>query len=252
MNSKYIVIALLAFSSSSFAETNLKSLENISQELVDIRQQISNLHDKINFKKENFRDQLRSFANQKSDLEVKISRSDLNLKDLQRELNKLKEINQDKYKSYDELTPVIEKSISSLRTSIKGSLPFKIKERLQALDDIEHRLNSSIISPNKAANQLWAYVEDELMIGRSSGIYNESINIGGEDKLVKVLRIGKIAMIYKTPDEGYGVFRKQENKWVQVAIEGGDNTRQLDYLFDSFNKNIRNGLFTIPNILPNS
>lgn len=252
MNSKYIVIALLAFSSSSFAETNLKSLENISQELVDIRQQISNLHDKINFKKENFRDQLRSFANQKSDLEVKISRSDLNLKDLQRELNKLKEINQDKYKSYDELTPVIEKSISSLRTSIKGSLPFKIKERLQALDDIEHRLNSNIISPNKAANQLWAYVEDELMIGRSSGIYNESINIGGEDKLVKVLRIGKIAMIYKTPDEGYGVFRKQENKWVQVAIEGGDNTRQLDYLFDSFNKNIRNGLFTIPNILPNS
>jgi len=252
LNSKYIVIALLAFSSSSFAETNLKSLENISQELVDIRQQISNLHDKINFKKENFRDQLRSFANQKSDLEVKISRSDLNLKDLQRELNKLKEINQDKYKSYDELTPVIEKSISSLRTSIKGSLPFKIKERLQALDDIEHRLNSNIISPNKAANQLWAYVEDELMIGRSSGIYNESINIGGEDKLVKVLRIGKIAMIYKTPDEGYGVFRKQENKWVQVAIEGGDNTRQLDYLFDSFNKNIRNGLFTIPNILPNS
>lgn len=252
MNSKYIVIALLAFSSSSFAETNLKSLENISQELVDIRQQISNLHDKINFKKENFRDQLRSFANQKSDLEVKISRSDLNLKDLQRELNKLKEINQDKYKSYDELTPVIEKSISSLRTSIKGSLPFKIKERLQALDDIEHRLNSNIISPNKAANQLWAYVEDELMIGRSSGIYNESINIGGEDKLVKVLRIGKIAMLYKTPDEGYGVFRKQENKWVQVAIEGGDNTRQLDYLFDSFNKNIRNGLFTIPNILPNS
>ena len=252
MNSKYIVIALLAFSSSSFAETNLKSLENISQELVDIRQQISNLHDKINFKKENFRDQLRSFANQKSDLEVKISRSDLNLKDLQRELNKLKEINQDKYKSYDELTPVIEKSISSLRASIKGSLPFKIKERLQALDDIEHRINSSIISPNKAANQLWAYVEDELMIGRSSGIYNESINIGGEDRLVKVLRIGKIAMLYKTPDEGYGVFRKQENKWVQVAIEGGDNTRQLDYLFDSFNKNIRNGLFTIPNILPNS
>ena len=227
-------------------------MENISQELVDIRQQISNLHDKINFKKENFRDQLRSFANQKSDLEVKISRSDLNLKDLQRELNKLKEINQDKYKSYDELTPVIEKSISSLRASIKGSLPFKIKERLQALDDIEHRLNSNIISPNKAANQLWAYVEDELMIGRSSGIYNESINIGGEDKLVKVLRIGKIAMLYKTPDEGYGVFRKQENKWVQVAIEGGDNTRQLDYLFDSFNKNIRNGLFTIPNILPNS
>ena len=252
MNSRVIAVVMLVFSGNCVAETNIQSLENISQELVDIRQKISSLHDKINFKKDKFRDQLRSYSNQKSDLEVKLSRSDLNIKELQRELDKLKETNKTRFKSYDNVAPVLKAGIESLRESVKSSLPFKLKERLKALDDIEHRLETNIISPNKAANQLWAFVEDELMLGRSSGIYNESISINGEDKLVKVLRLGKIAMIYKTPDESYGVLRKQQNGWKQDIVSAGEHTRQLDNLFDSFNKNIRNGLFTIPNILPNS
>ncbi|MFT5719488.1 MAG: hypothetical protein ACI9T7_003703 [Oleiphilaceae bacterium] len=233
-------------------ELELQSLENISKELVDIRQQISSLHDEINFKKESFSDQLRSYSNQKSDLNVKISRADLNLRDLQRELDKLKAINDKKFEAYDEVTPVLKSSISTLRASVKTSLPYKLDARLRALDDIEYRLNTNIISPNKAANQLWAFVEDELILGRSSGIYSESLNVDGEDKLVKVLRLGKIAMFYQTSNASYGVVRQHQGVWKQDKVLGDDNTRQLDYLFDSFNKNIRNGLFTVPNFLPNN
>ena len=240
------------YSVNSAADTDLQSLENIAQELVDIRQQISHLHDNINFKKDKFHDQIRSYANQKNDLVVKISRADLNIKDLQRELNKLTELNDKKFQSYDEIEPVLKSAIKSLRASIEVSIPFKLKERLQALDDIRHRLETNIISPNKAANHLWAFVEDELVLGRSSGIYNESIRINGENKLVKVLRLGKIAMFYKTPNEGYGVLRNSQGNWKQSVVESGENTRQLDNLFDSFAKNIRNGLFTVPNFLPNS
>jgi hypothetical protein len=236
----------------SVDKSELQSLENISKELVDIRQQISSLHDEINFKKESFSDQLRSYSNQKSDLNVKISRADLNLRDLQRELDKLKAINDKKFEVYDEVTPVLKSSISTLRASVKTSLPYKLDARLRALDDIEYRLNTNIISPNKAANQLWAFVEDELILGRSSGIYTESLNVDGEDKLVKVLRLGKIAMFYQTPNASYGVVRQHQGAWKQDKVLGDDNTRQLDYLFDSFNKNIRNGLFTVPNFLPNN
>jgi len=233
-------------------KSELRSLENISKELVGIRQQISSLHDEINFSKESFNDQIRSYSNQKSDLNVKISRADLNLKDLQRELDKLKAINDKKFEAYDEVSPVLKTAIDKLRSSIKASLPFKLEARLQALSDIEHRLNTNIISPNKAANQLWAFVEDELVLGRSSGIYSESLRVDGEEKLVKVLRLGKIAMFYQTPDAHYGVVRQHKGSWQQDHVLGDDNTRQLDYLFDSFNKNIRNGLFTVPNFLPNN
>lgn len=248
----YTTLLMIVMTTNSGANSEIQSLENISQELVEIRHQIANLHDEINFKKDSFRDQIRSFSNQKSDLEVKISRADLNIKDIQRELEKLKESNQEQFKEYDEIAPVVKKSISKLRQSVAASLPFKLNQRLQALDDIESRLDSNIISPNKAANQLWAFVEDELILGRSNGIYNETINVDGEKQLVKALRLGKVAMFFKTSDEEYGVLRHEQGDWIKESVSSSEQIRQLDNLFDSFNKNIRNGLFTVPNILPNS
>jgi hypothetical protein len=247
----YTTLLMIVCTNSS-ANSEIQSLENISQELVEIRHQIANLHDEINLKKDSFRDQIRSYSNQKSDLEVKISRADLNIKDIQRELKKLKESNQQAYKGYDEVKPVVKKSIVNLRQSVQSSLPFKLEERLQALKDIEYRLETNVISPNKAANQLWAFVEDELMLGRSNGIHNETVNISGEKRLVKVLRLGKIAMVVKASDEEYRIMRREKEEWIQEPVSSSKHIRQLDNLFDAFNKNIRNGLFTIPNILPNS
>ncbi|ARU54354.1 hypothetical protein OLMES_0248 [Oleiphilus messinensis] len=256
MKAKYLGSVLLSagvLSGSAFgADADLASLENISQELVEIRQDIAKLHDDIRFEKSRFNDQLRSYSNQKSDLEVKINRSELNLKELQRELGILKEKNAEKFEAFDNVTPVLEDAIAQLRTIVEGSLPFKLSERLQALDDIKHRLQTNLISPNKAANQLWAYIEDELILGRSSGIYNESLEVNGEAKLVKVLRIGKVAMFYKSQDDGYGVLKQQQGNWVKQAVTDKQQVIDLDGLFDAFNKNIHNGLFTVPNFIPQS
>jgi len=240
------------FAKNVLAESELQSLENISQELVKIRQQIETLHNTISFKKESYRDKMRSYSSQKSDLDVRISRTELNIKDLQRELKKLTDINKVKNRDQKKIMPILRVAIDQLRISLSNSLPFKLNQRIQVLDEIEQRLNTNIISPNKAANQLWAFVEDELMLGKSSGIYNDTLEVEGQEKLVKVLRIGKIAMFYKTQDGRYGVTKKQGSAWQQQMLDDSDNIAQLEYLFDSFSKNIRNGQFSIPNFLPKS
>lgn len=250
MRQLLITLLLAVLASQALAEKEIHSLENLSEELVKIRQDISQLHDQINFEKSRYNDQVRAFSNQKSDLEVKNSRAELNIKELERELEKLREENQQKRASFDEVTPVLETAVADLRVAVSQSLPFKLQDRLDALNEIEHRLKTNLISPNKALNQLWAFVEDELMLGRSSGLYNESIEINGENTLVKVLRIGKLAMFYKTPNNQYGLLNKVNNEWQQSALDSKEATSQLDNLFDSFSKNIRNGLFHVPNYLP--
>ncbi len=232
------------------ADEDLRSLKNISQELVKIRQEIAQLHDQIRFEKETFNDEMRAFSNQRSDLEVKSSRADLNIKELQVELEKLRQENAEKFAAFDQVSPVLLAAIEDLRQTVAGSLPFKLSDRLQALDDIEHRLETSIISPNKAANQLWAFVEDELILGRSSGIYNETLEIDGESTLVKVLRVGKVAMFYRSSEGDFGVLRKKQGQWQKEEIKGAENIARLEDLFDSFTKNLRNGMFAIPNIIP--
>jgi len=231
------------------AQGSVESLKNLSSELVSIRHQIESLHAQIAFEKDSFRDQMRSYANQKSDMDVKLSRSDLNNKELRRELEKLTEANRKQNEAHEKISPVLRQSITQLQDSLDTSLPFKLEQRKQALQDILQRLDTSIISPNKAANQLWAFVEDELMLGRSSGLYNETLVIDGQEKLVKVLRIGKVALLYKTNDGRFGVIRKQSQEWIQVELSDPQVLPQLEHLFDSFNKNIRNGRFSIPNIV---
>jgi len=252
MKKSLLGLTLMLTATVSSAESDIQSLKNISQELVDIRQQIESLHSEISYEKDSFKDQMRSYSNEKSDLDVRISRADLNIKDLQRELDKLTEISRKKTQSRGDVTPVLKESIKTLRESVSASLPFKLKQRLAALDEIESRLDNAIITPNKAANQLWAFVEDELMLGKSSGLYNDTLTIDGQEKLVKVLRIGKIAMFYKTSDDHFGLIQRRGDSWKQVAMSDDDNVAQLQSLFDSFSKNIRNGQFTTPNFLPRS
>ena len=243
-------IGLLFLVGGASAETEIDSITNLAGELVKIRHEIETLHSKISFEKDTFKDQVRSYSSQKSDLEVRIGRADTNIKDLQRELKKLVEQKSETTRSHDQITPVLKDAIAGLRKTVSGSLPFKREQRLNALHEIEHRLDSGIVTPNRAANQLWAFVEDELMLGKGSGIYNDTLSIGGQDKLVKVLRIGKIAMFYKTSDDHFGVVAKEGGAWTQRPIEEPKNVAQLGKFFDSFNRNIHNGQFTMPNFLP--
>lgn len=234
------------------ADSDIQSLENVSQDLVKIRQQIESLHNEINYEKDTYKDQMRSYSNQKSDLDVRISRTDLNIKELERELKKLVDSRKAGNQGYEQLTPLLKNSIATIREVVSTSLPFKLEERSQALDDIETRLDANLITPNKAANQLWAFVEDELMLGKSTGIYNDTIKLNGEEKLVKVLRIGKIAMFYKTNDEHFGVIRKESGSWQQTDLDDSESVTQLEQLFESFSKNIRNGQYVTPDFLPRS
>ena len=240
----------LVLSGNVTAASDIQSLENISQELVKVRQQIETLHNEIRFKKDSYKDEMRSYASQKSDLNVRISRAELNIKDLRRELKKITDFNKEKNRDQKKILPILKVAIEQLRESIANSLPFKLSQRMHALNELELRLDTNVISPNKAANQLWAFVEDELMLGKSSGIYNDKLKIEDREKLVKVLRIGKIAMFYKTQDGKYGVTKRRESGWQQKVITNTEDVAKLEHLFDSFTKNIRNGQFSLPNFFP--
>lgn len=243
-------LLIAGLSAPLFAQSGVESVSNVSSELVKIRQEIEQLHATIGQEKELYSDSLRSLSNQKTDLEVRTGRSELNVKELQRELSAMAAKNTDAMASDKDSVPVLKVAIADMRAAVENDLPFKRADRLQALADIEHRLDTKVISTNKASNQLWAFVEDELMLGKTNGIYNDTLNIGDELKLVKVLRIGKVAMFYRTDDMQYGIVRKQGQSWNQSEVTATAETEQLDYLFDSFTKNIRNGAFSVPNFLP--
>lgn len=246
-------LLLGAASSTAYsAGSDVASIDNIARELSAIRQEIGELHDQINTEKQSFSDQMRSLANQKTDLDIKISRQQLNLQDLERELATLKKSRRQQTTPDAEVVPMVRGEISALRQQLSSSVPFRLQDRLDVLDDIETRLNTQAISSNKAINQLWAFVEDEMTLGRSSGIHSETLDVNGAPTLARVLRLGKIAMFYTLEEGKYGLVRQElvSGSWQHEEITAGDDVALLDSLFDAYAKNIRTGLFVVPNPLP--
>lgn len=246
-----VLAASLAVQLASAAEDQT-SIENITRELSTLRQEIGQLHDEINHEKQVFNDQMRSLANQRSDLEVRISRQQLNLQDLERELASMREARAEQNLPDEQLTPMILDTIRDLRRIVSESLPFRLQDRLAVIDGIESKLRTQAITANKATNQLWAFVEDELAMGKTSGIHNETLEIAGTPQLARVLRLGKLAMFYTLPDGGYGLVRKDAGSagWQHQSVTGKDDIALVNQLFDAYAKNIRTGLFVVPNPLP--
>lgn len=234
------------------ASKDVASIDNIARELSAIRQEIGELHDQINSERQVFSDQMRSLANQKADLEIRISRQQLNLKDLNRELATLKESRRQQTTPDAQVVPVVLEEIAALRKQLDSSVPFRLEDRLDVLREIEKRLTSGAISSNKAINQLWAFVEDELTMGRSSGIHSETLDVNGAPTLARVLRLGKIAMFYTLEEGKYGLVRQElvSGSWQHEEITASSDVALLDKLFDAYAKNIRTGLFVVPNLLP--
>ena len=105
-------------------------------------------------------------------------------------------------------------------------------------------------TPERAANKLWAFYEDEIRLTKENGVFRQSININGEERLVDVARVGMVAMFFKTSDDAYGYVTRQNGDWAYVITEDSDEKEQIAGLFDAFKKQIRTGFFTIPNQLP--
>ena len=136
-----------------------------------------------------------------------------------------------------------------------AGLPFKQQERISDLTAISKQLDDGLISPEAAASRLWSIIDDELRLSRESGLYRQVIELNGEEVLAEVVRLGMVALFFRTAEGTLGHAVRDGNRWTYVAYDAstdGDRRAraQVETLFELFQKQVRTGFYKIPNILP--
>ncbi|MFB6373638.1 MAG: DUF3450 family protein, partial [Bradymonadaceae bacterium] len=96
-------------------------------------------------------------------------------------------------------------------------------------------------------SRLWQFVEDELRLSRENGMYSQVIELGGEEVLADVARVGMVSLYFKTEDGRVGVAERTDEGWRWQTIRKEKQKRRIEKLFESFKKNIRVGYFELPN-----
>ena len=248
--SKKIVVMgswmLLGFASPVLAS----SIENLAKSLAKIRGEVETLQSQLDIEKEKHSSKMSALNSQLADLSVEERRQKLSVEKLQQSIDKLGVTTQQAEQSGEHLKPVLLSALAEYKRHIQGGFPFKVDDRIKAINDLENNLVNQQIDPSKAVNQTWSLIEDEVRLSKENGIYQQTILLNGERVLVDIAKIGTVFMFFQTKDNQSGMAkRSKEGGWIFEAVSDSADRERIRNLFDSLKKQIRQGYFELPNPL---
>jgi len=226
-----------------------KSPASLAAELARLRSEVEALSSRLEERKEQVRTQLRTLSMQKSSLTLRLQKASLQLKQLKKRKEALQKKIQASGKTGEALRPVVQKSAKQIKILLKQGLPFRVKERIAALDKITQQLKAKLLTPRVAASRLWQFVESEIRLSRENGMYSQVIELNGKRQLVQIARLGMVMLFFQTRDVRYGKAVFTGGKWQYVFFKDKKEISQVAKLFDALKKQIRVGFWTIPSAI---
>ncbi len=224
------------------------SLENLAQSLAKIRGEVEELQAQLDINKEKHSSQMSALSSQLADLSVEKRRQKVSIEKLQHSIEKITKSSQQAALSGKNLTPVLLKTLAIYKRYVQKEFPFKVTDRVKAIDDLENNIANDLVDPNRAVNQLWSLFEDEIRLSKENGIYQQTIMLDGEKILADIAKIGTVFLYFQTKDNRTGMAKKYpDSGWKFVTVNSRNDSERIAKLFDSLKKQIRQGFFELPN-----
>lgn len=247
-----ISVTVIAFMASNLSHAALanSALSTLAEKIVSLRAEVETLNTENNARKEELSGELKSLNARRSQINAQIEQNEMAIKQSKSRLETVKSEIAKNSVDGETLRPIVEKEIKAIKEVVMASLPFQKEKRLSEIRKIEEGLTSGTMNTQKAMGRLWAFIEDELRLGKENGIHRQMITLDGAEHIVSVSKIGMAAMFYKTTDNKVGFARKKnDGAYEFVAISDKAQVENVLILFDGLKKQIRTGRYDIPNIL---
>lgn len=248
---RFVLIGLLGISLTPpvavFAADD-ETLENLSNKLIALRGEVEELNSEINLRKAEHKQAMSYLWSQKNDTQAQLDSTNKLIERLKADLEKKIEENREKGETSEALKPVFMAQVDVVEAYIRQSIPFKQQERLADLQDVKTQVAQDLISTQRGFNKLWAMLEDEIRLTRETGLYQQAIQVEGQDskQLVDIVRLGMMNIYFETPEGEFGQLTRQGQNWAFVIESDREASKQIAEVFDSLNKQVRTGLFTLP------
>jgi len=122
-----------------------------------------------------------------------------------------------------QVPPLMERMLVALEQFVELDLPFLLDQRKARLTLVRNTFDDSSVNVAETFRLLLAAYQQEINYGRAMEHYTDALEIGGIERDVDILRVGRIALLYQTSDQTQtGVWDKNSNQWVTLE----DNYRR--------------------------
>ncbi|GIX31445.1 MAG: DUF3450 domain-containing protein [Porticoccaceae bacterium] len=118
-----------------------------------------------------------------------------------------------------QILPLAVRMLDALEQFVKLDLPFQRDERLEQIRHVRENLDSARFTTAEKFRQVLELYDIEGEYSRTIDQFDGLVQIDGEDRKVTFLRVGRIALLFQTPDQKVtGVWDRETGSW-QTADE---------------------------------
>jgi DNA repair exonuclease SbcCD ATPase subunit len=116
-----------------------------------------------------------------------------------------------------QITPLMLRMIDGLEQFVELDLPFLRSERADRLQQLVEMMDRADVAVSEKLSQILRAFQIENEYGRTMEAYSDDITLAGVERKVDVLKIGRIALLYQTPDgEETGMYNIRARQWEQL------------------------------------
>ena len=116
-----------------------------------------------------------------------------------------------------DIPALMEKMAEGLDEFVRLDAPFSLDERIARVNQVTNTLSDPTVTTSEQVRQILEAYSIEGEYGRTIETYEDAIEIDGEEKVVNILRIGRIALMYQLKDQSQaGIWDPDAKEWVEV------------------------------------
>ncbi len=126
-----------------------------------------------------------------------------------------------------QITPLMLRMIDGLEQFVELDLPFLLKERRERIESRREMMDRADVAVSEKFSQILRAYQIENEYGRTMETYGDTIEIDGTERKVDILKIGRIALLYQTPDgQESGMWNRNEGRYMAIGDEYQASVRQ--------------------------
>ena len=119
-----------------------------------------------------------------------------------------------------QIGPLIERMIQNLEAFVELDLPFLVTEREERIAFLKETLDRADVSVAEKFSQVMQAYQVENTYGSTIETYSDFVDVGGTSRQVDVLKWGRVALVYQTPDgEVTGAWDRESRSWKVLGNE---------------------------------
>ena len=119
-----------------------------------------------------------------------------------------------------QITPLMLRMIDGLEQFVGLDLPFLLDERSDRIERLREMMERADVQASEKFSQILRAYQIENEYCRTMEAYGDTINVGGTELKADVLKVGRVALVYQTPDgEVTGRWDASNNEWVELGDE---------------------------------